>query len=64
MYKNILVPVAFETGRDTMKSIEIAEALGEKGGKITALHVIEEIPSYVAPYWGTRRGAFDYFSLK
>ncbi|MCB1338883.1 MAG: universal stress protein [Maritimibacter sp.] len=50
MYKNILVPVAFETGRDTMKSIQIAEALSEKGGKITALHVVEEIPSYVAQY--------------
>lgn len=50
MYKNILVPVAFETGRDTMKSIKIAEALAGKDGKITALHVIEEIPSYVAQY--------------
>jgi len=50
MYNNILVPVAFETGRDTMKSIEIAEALAEPGGTVTALHVIEEIPSYVAQY--------------
>lgn len=50
MYKNILVPVAFETGRDTMKSIEIAETLGDEGATITALHVIEEIPSYVAQY--------------
>lgn len=50
MYENILVPVAFETGRDTMKSIEIAEALCEKGGNITALHVMEEVPSYVAQY--------------
>lgn len=23
-----------------------------------------QIPSYVAPYWGTRRGAFDYFGLE
>lgn len=50
MYKNILVPVAFETGRDTMKSIEIAEALSQDGGTITALHVVEEVPSYVAQY--------------
>lgn len=50
MYKNILIPVAFEPGRDTMKSIEIAEKLADKGAKITALHVIEEIPSYVAQY--------------
>lgn len=50
MYKNVLVPVAFETGRDTMKSIEIAEALAEKGASITALHVVEEVPTYVAQY--------------
>ncbi|PIE08046.1 MAG: universal stress protein [Rhodobacterales bacterium] len=50
MYRNILVPVAFETGRDTMQSIEIAERLIDKGGTITALHVIEEVPSYVAQY--------------
>jgi len=50
MYKNILVPVAFETGRDTMKSIEIAEALSQAGGTVTALHVVEEVPSYVAQY--------------
>lgn len=50
MYKNILVPVAFETGRDTMKSIQIAEAIADEGATITALHVVEEIPSYVAQY--------------
>lgn len=50
MYKNILVPVAFETGRDTMKSIQIAEAIADEGATITALHVLEEIPSYVAQY--------------
>lgn len=50
MYQNILVPVAFDEGRDTNRSIEIAEAIAGKGATITALHVIEEIPSYVAQY--------------
>ncbi|SMH32787.1 universal stress protein [Maritimibacter sp. HL-12] len=50
MYKNILVPVAFETGRDTMKSIEIAEAIAGADGRVTALHVVEEVPTYVAQY--------------
>lgn len=50
MYQNVLVPVAFETGRDTSKSIEIAEAIANKGAQITALHVVEEVPSYVAQY--------------
>lgn len=50
MYKHILVPVAFETGRDTMKSIEIGESLVDPDGTIIALHVVEEVPSYVAQY--------------
>ena len=50
MYQNILVPVAFEAGRDTNKSLDIAKAIAAPGATITALHVIEEIPSYVAQY--------------
>ncbi|TYB83027.1 universal stress protein [Maritimibacter fusiformis] len=50
MYQNILVPVAFDQGRDTNRSIEIAEAIAGTDATITALHVIEEIPSYVAQY--------------
>jgi len=50
MYQNVLVPVAFEAGRDTKRSIEIAEALADAGAPITALHVVEEVPSYVAQY--------------
>lgn len=57
MYKNILVPMSFEADRDTMKSIEIAEALADKDGKITALHVLEEVPSYVLQY--LPEGQFD-----
>lgn len=50
MYQNVLVPVAFDTGRDTKRSIEIAEAIADEGAQITALHVVEEVPSYVAQY--------------
>jgi nucleotide-binding universal stress UspA family protein len=50
MYSNILVPVAFDHGRNTMEAMEIAKALSAEGAKITALHVMEEIPSYVAQY--------------
>lgn len=50
MYQNILVPVAFGMERDTLRSIEIAQAIAGEGATITALHVIEEIPSYVAQY--------------
>ena len=48
MYKSILVPVALGgegVGRGLM---EKAKKLLSDGGKITLLHVMEEIPGYVA----------------
>ncbi|MBV7378133.1 universal stress protein [Maritimibacter dapengensis] len=50
MYKNVLVPIAFDETRDSKGALEIAHAIAEDGAKITALHVVEEIPSYVAQY--------------
>jgi len=50
MYKHVLVPIAFDEMRDTKGALEIAHAISEEGAKITALHVVEEIPSYVAQY--------------
>ncbi|PID36692.1 MAG: universal stress protein [Rhodobacterales bacterium] len=50
MYKNILVPVAFDANRDTSTALDVAEAIAEEGAQITALHVMEEIPAYVAQY--------------
>lgn len=50
MYKNILVPIAFDETRDSKAALEIAHAISEDGAKITVLHVVEEIPSYVAQY--------------
>ncbi|EAQ15036.1 MULTISPECIES: universal stress protein [Maritimibacter] len=50
MYKNILVPITFDETRDSKTALEIAHAISEDGAKITALHVVEEIPSYVAQY--------------
>ncbi len=48
MYKNVLVPVSFEAGRDAHEAIEIAQALREGGGKITILHVLEHLPEYAS----------------
>ncbi len=50
MYSNILVPIALEHERDTGSAMDIAHRLLAEGGKITALHVMEPIPSYVATY--------------
>lgn len=47
MYSNILVPVATSDHPHTTEAIEIARAMLAEGGKITLLHVIEEIPSYI-----------------
>lgn len=50
MYKNILVPIALDHERDSNQSLKIAKVLADEGAKITALHVMEEVPSYVAQY--------------
>ncbi|MCP3970624.1 MAG: universal stress protein [Rhodobacteraceae bacterium] len=50
MYKNILVPIALDDERDTASAMDIARILKSEGGTITALHVIEALPSYVAQY--------------
>ncbi|QDC08466.1 universal stress protein [Oceanicola sp. D3] len=50
MYSTILVPIAFEEGRDSSAALDIAKALLAPGGTITALHVIEEVPSYASTY--------------
>jgi nucleotide-binding universal stress UspA family protein len=46
MYKNILVPIALDHERDTKAALELAHKLLDEGGKITALHVVEQIPGY------------------
>ena len=50
MYSHILVPVVFDHGDHGAKSLEIAHALTAAGGRITLLHVIEELPSYASAY--------------
>ena len=50
MYKNILVPISFDEDRDSAGAMEIAQALEAEGGKITLIHVMEQIPSYAISY--------------
>ena len=47
MYKNILVPVVFDHEPPAKDALAVANALLDKGGKITLFHVVEEIPSHV-----------------
>lgn len=46
MYSNILVPVSFESDRNAVGAMEIAQALCAEGGLITCLHVMEILPKY------------------
>lgn len=49
MYKNILIPVLLDEESDNEESYSIAHALAEKDCKYTILHVVEPLPTYVAP---------------
>ncbi len=44
------MPIALDHGRDSNEALKIARVLADEGAKITALHVMEEVPSYVAQY--------------
>jgi len=48
MYKNILVPVSFEAGRDVHQALEISQAIRENNGTITILHVLDHLPDYAS----------------
>lgn len=47
MYRNILVPVALDHERDVKAALAVAHSLAGEGAKITALTVIENVPSYI-----------------
>lgn len=50
MYSNILVPIAFDHERDVPQALQVARALLSDGGKITAIHVVEHLPSYATEF--------------
>lgn len=50
MYKHILVPISFDQDRDAAGAARVAQLLAGKDGRITLLHVMEQIPSYAISY--------------
>jgi nucleotide-binding universal stress UspA family protein len=50
MYRNLLIPVSFEEDHKTDQALRVAAALTETEGKVTLLHVMEQIPGYAASY--------------
>lgn len=52
MYRNILVPVAFEEGENTKAraALTVAAQLAAEDARVTVLHVMEQVPGYVVNY--------------
>jgi len=50
MYKHVLVPVSFDNERDGAGALAVAKLLAGDSGKISLLHVIEQVPSYAISY--------------
>lgn len=50
MYHNILVPIAFDSERDTTAPLKLARMLATPEAKVTLLHVVEHIPGYAISY--------------
>ena len=50
MYRNILIPISFDSDRDTSASMKLVELLAVPDAKITLLHVVEHIPGYAISY--------------
>jgi len=48
MYKNILIPVAPDHATSYAQAMKVARKMVDPDGQITALTVLEEIPSFVA----------------
>lgn len=48
MYTHILVPVVLDPAHPPDESISVAEKLLAEGGRLSLLHVMEQIPAYIA----------------
>lgn len=53
MYHNILVPISFDTERDTSGPLKLAHILATPDAQVTLLHVVEHIPDYAISYMPT-----------
>ena len=48
MYKRILVPIALDHSPDTGRALNTARVLADADATITALTIVEELPTYAA----------------
>lgn len=50
MYKNILLPVAYETGQNAEAELLAARKLSAPGAVVTLLHVMDPVPFFAIDY--------------
>lgn len=50
MYKHALIPVALDHEHTPEEALAVVRRLLDKGGKVTALHVMEPLPGFAAQY--------------
>lgn len=50
MYKHVLVPVSFDDERDSAGALAVAQRLAGDEGRISLLHVVEQVPNYAMSY--------------
>lgn len=50
MYRHVLVPVAFDEDHDPAAPLAVAGQLVIQAGKVSLLHVMANVPSYVINY--------------
>lgn len=50
MYKNIIVPVAFDDEHKPDTALNVTRALASEGAKVTLVHVMADVPGYAISY--------------
>ncbi|NYS25300.1 universal stress protein [Rhodobacteraceae bacterium 2376] len=50
MYKNILIPLAYEPGHPAKAEIAAARSLAAPGAKLTLLHIMDPVPKFAAAH--------------
>ena len=50
MYRNLLVPVAFDTEHKPEDALAVARQLAAPGAQVCVMHVMEEAPPYALTY--------------
>jgi nucleotide-binding universal stress UspA family protein len=56
MYKTIIIPLALDQGL-APRLLELARLLKDDGGKLIAVHVLDQVPKFASYYMGEDAGA-------